>query len=151
MKAATLLTLASTAFVLVSAAPSEAIKRSPEPEPEPEPVPEPDLMTGGSPLDGVMCGLSGYPRVNIPDLATNQASNGFLGELQSKTGSINGGEGPNACTQVSCANGVAVSFCNDVSDYGLNDAINADFVVIPCFGSVLHHLEVCVRHQRCVL
>jgi hypothetical protein len=111
MKAATLLSLASTAFALVLATPSEALRRSPVPEPDPESVPEYDLVTSG----GVECGLSGFPTVNIPDLATSQASNGFLGQLKSKTGNIVGDAGP-TCTQVSCVNGVGVSFCNDVSD-----------------------------------
>jgi hypothetical protein len=115
MKAATLLSLASTAFVLVSAAPSKALRRSPVPEPDPEPVPE--LVPEGNRVmsAGLECGLSGFPTVNIPDLATSQASNGFLGQLKSKTGSIVGDAGP-TCTQVSCVNGVGVSFCNDVSD-----------------------------------
>jgi hypothetical protein len=115
MKAATLLSLASTAFVLVSAAPSETYQRSAEPEPVPEPEPKPDVETDNSPLAGVMCGLSPYPKVSIPDLQTNQSPSGFLGLITAKTGSINGGQGPNSCAQVSCAHGVGVSFCNDVS------------------------------------
>lgn len=61
MKAPTLLSFAPTAFVLVSAAPSEVYQRSAEPElvpePFPEPIAQPDIETNNSPLAGVMCGV----------------------------------------------------------------------------------------------
>ncbi|KIN03625.1 hypothetical protein OIDMADRAFT_26299 [Oidiodendron maius Zn] len=102
--AATLLSFAPTAFVLVSAATSKVYQRPAEPEPVPEPFPEPiaqpDIETNNGPLAGVMCG-------------TNQSPTSFLSLITAKTGSINGGQRPNSCTQVSCAHGVGISFCND--------------------------------------
>jgi hypothetical protein len=122
MKTTTLFSLAATAFVVVSAAPREAKVRSAEPQLYLEYDDDNDDDDHNSndpnnspPTAGVMCGITGAPRVAAPDLTAAQAANGFIGQINAKKGSINSPEGNNACKQISCSDGVGVSFCNDVS------------------------------------
>ena len=118
MKTATLLSLAATAFGMVSATPRQAKVR--DVEWNLSPWVEVNGQVDDSPSQaGVLCGYGGAPRVAGPSLADAQAAGGFIGEINAKTGSINAPAGINACTQVSCVKGVGASLCNNVSNkYG---------------------------------
>lgn len=117
MKTATLLSLAAMAFVTVSATPREAKVRAAEPEPATWTSTDENNDDGSNspPEAGLMCGYGGVPRVPGPSLTEAQSATGFVGLINAKKGTITAPTGHDACTQVSCVNGVAASFCGDVS------------------------------------